>query len=129
MKCCGRECWAWSLGRLRWPSVRCSRRSWAGWRLAARWLGEWRRESGDLCGAIFGTIAAGFFLLPALGLRKTIYVAAAINFLIGVFALVIDRLALAQVDQLGSVKTQADKPAEVRTQPLEPTSDSAVLIS
>src|SRR5437667_4961100 len=50
----------------------------------------------NLGGAIFGTIAAGFFLLPALGLRKTIYVAAAINFLIGVSALVIDRLATAQ---------------------------------
>ncbi len=79
----------------------------------------------NLAGAIFGTIAAGFFLLPALGLRKTIYVAAAINILIGVFALIIDRLALVQVDQLASVKAQAD----VRTQLLEPTADSVLLIS
>jgi len=83
----------------------------------------------NLGGAIFGTIAAGFFLLPALGLRKTIYVAAAINFLIGVSALVIDRLATAQVDQLGSVKAPADKPGDVRTRPREPTTDSVSLIS
>src|SRR6266480_7460767 len=37
----------------------------------------------NLCGAILGTIAAGFFLLPTLGLRRTIYVAAVTNVLIG----------------------------------------------
>lgn len=52
----------------------------------------------NLLGAIVGTIVAGFFLLPALGLRQTIYVAAAINFLIGMVALVIDARA-AQSDR------------------------------
>jgi len=47
----------------------------------------------NLVGAIVGTVAAGFFLLPSLGLRQTIYVAAAINFLIGVVAVVVDARA------------------------------------
>lgn len=47
----------------------------------------------NLAGAIIGTVAAGFFLLPALGLGKTIFVAAAINFLIGVVAVLIDARA------------------------------------
>ena len=54
----------------------------------------------NLGGAILGTIAAGFFLLPSLGLRRTIYVAAAINVLIGVVAVFVDRAAVAQVDNL-----------------------------
>lgn len=45
----------------------------------------------NLCGAILGTIIAGFFLLPALGLFKTIYLAALTNVLIGLFALLLDR--------------------------------------
>jgi spermidine synthase len=45
----------------------------------------------NLVGAIFGTIGAGFFLLPTLGLRLTIFTAAAINFIIGVAAIIIDR--------------------------------------
>lgn len=44
----------------------------------------------NLAGAIIGTVAAGFFLLPSLGLRQTIFVAAAINLLIGVAAIVVD---------------------------------------
>ena len=45
----------------------------------------------NLVGAIFGTILAGFFLLPSLGVRLTIYTAAAINLIIGVAAIIIDR--------------------------------------
>ncbi|MDQ3818895.1 MAG: fused MFS/spermidine synthase [Acidobacteriota bacterium] len=45
----------------------------------------------NLAGAIFGTIVAGFFLLPALGIRLTIFTAAAINLTIGVGAILIDR--------------------------------------
>ncbi|MDQ5844604.1 MAG: fused MFS/spermidine synthase [Acidobacteriota bacterium] len=47
----------------------------------------------NLAGAICGCIAAGFVLLPALGVRGTTYVASAINLLIGVVALVADRRA------------------------------------
>ena len=45
----------------------------------------------NLVGAIFGTIVAGFFLLPTLGVRLTIFTAAAINLIVGVAAILIDR--------------------------------------
>jgi len=45
----------------------------------------------NLGGAIFGTIIAGFFLLPKLGLLKTILVAAVTNIVIGLVAVVLDR--------------------------------------
>src|SRR5262245_1839637 len=45
----------------------------------------------NLAGAILGTVVAGFVLLPVLGVRTTILVAAGINTLIGVTALVADR--------------------------------------
>ena len=67
----------------------------------------------NLGGAIFGTIAAGFFLLPALGLRKTIYVAAAINILIGIFAIIIDRAAAAKTEHSGADEFSSDAEARV----------------
>ncbi|HEX7998592.1 MAG TPA: fused MFS/spermidine synthase [Pyrinomonadaceae bacterium] len=45
----------------------------------------------NLLGAIFGTLAAGFILLPNYGVRLTIYTAAALNLLIGVASIIIDR--------------------------------------
>lgn len=45
----------------------------------------------NLVGAIFGTLAAGFLLLPNLGVRLTIFTAAALNLLIGIAAIIIDR--------------------------------------
>jgi spermidine synthase len=45
----------------------------------------------NLAGAIAGTIAAGFFLLPTFGVRATIWIAAATNVLVGVIAFLIDR--------------------------------------
>ena len=45
----------------------------------------------NLVGAIFGTLAAGFVLLPVLGVRTTILVAAAINTIIGFTAMIADR--------------------------------------
>jgi len=44
----------------------------------------------NLVGAICGTIAAGFFLLPTLGVRRTIYVASVINICIGIAAIFAD---------------------------------------
>jgi spermidine synthase len=41
----------------------------------------------NLVGAILGTIGAGFWLLPTFGIRTTIYVAAAVNILIGVLVI------------------------------------------
>lgn len=45
----------------------------------------------NLVGAILGTLAAGFVLLPAFGVRTTIYVAAVINIVVGVIALGLQR--------------------------------------
>jgi spermidine synthase len=47
----------------------------------------------NLAGAIAGTIAAGFFLLPTFGVRATIWIAAATNVLIGVVAFLVDSKA------------------------------------
>jgi spermidine synthase len=45
----------------------------------------------NLAGAIVGTLAAGFLLLPALGVQKTIAVAAFMNVVVGVVAIVLQR--------------------------------------
>lgn len=45
----------------------------------------------NLVGAIAGSIAAGFLLLPMLGVRGTIYTASLINIAIGVVAIIVDR--------------------------------------
>ena len=44
----------------------------------------------NLFGAIIGTVAAGFFLLPTFGIQLTIYFAAAINLAIGLAAIFLD---------------------------------------
>jgi spermidine synthase len=44
----------------------------------------------NLVGAIFGTLVAGFLLLPLLGVRGTIWTAAGINIFVGVAAYLID---------------------------------------
>ena len=53
----------------------------------------------NLCGAILGTIIAGFFLLPRLGLLKTILVAAIANIVIGLLAVFIDRRSIEGSDE------------------------------
>src|SRR6185503_13451901 len=45
----------------------------------------------NLAGAILGTLAAGFVLLPALGVRTTIAVAAVLNVVVGVIAILLQR--------------------------------------
>ena len=61
-------------------------------------------------GAVIGTVAAGFFLIEALGIRWTLGVGIAINFVVAAIAIVLARKALA---------TEADEPQE-ETQQLEP---------
>src|SRR5205085_7264177 len=45
----------------------------------------------NLLGAIVGTIVAGFFFLPAFGIRVTIWIAAATNMSVGIAALLFSR--------------------------------------
>ena len=56
-------------------------------------------------GAIFGTIAAGFFLLPALGMSASLLIAAAINCLVAVGAIFVSRGYLSMGAIGASVKT------------------------
>lgn len=53
-----------------------------------------RLYTANLAGAILGTLAAGFLLLPALGVAKTIWVAAVTNLAIGVAAVFVNKKAM-----------------------------------
>jgi spermidine synthase len=69
--------------------------------LAAALVRSSRRDSNsvtrlyacNLAGAILGTLAAGFVLLPAIGVTRTIAVAALMNVVVGVIAIVLQRRA------------------------------------
>ncbi|MDT4898574.1 MAG: spermidine synthase [Acidobacteriota bacterium] len=68
----------------------------------------------NLIGAIFGTVVAGFYLLPTLGVRLTIFIAAAINFVVGLFAILIDRRDErnpAREETVGIDRRDAESPA------------------
>ena len=56
----------------------------------------------NTAGACFGTIAAGFFFLPMVGLRRTLEIAVALNLFAGVFALCLSHRKQAFVPALGS---------------------------
>jgi spermidine synthase len=81
---------------------------------AARQLGDARavtisRLYGlNLLGAIVGTIVAGFFFLPAFGIRLTIWIAAAVNIAVGVGALLFSRRSYSQNDATNSESFTAD---------------------
>ena len=45
----------------------------------------------NTAGAVFGTVAAGFLLLPTIGLQRTLEMAVALNLLAGAFALLLSR--------------------------------------
>ncbi len=64
----------------------------------------------NLAGAILGTLMAGFVLLPILGVRTTILIAAAINIIIGVTAVLAERRADLQSERPSSAAT--DPPLE-----------------
>jgi spermidine synthase len=89
----------------------------------------------NLVGAILGTIAAGFFLLPTFGVRLTIITAAAINFVVGLFAIVIDRRdersperdAIAEEAKILKASDVADAPAsEEELRSPQPNPPSAI---
>lgn len=54
----------------------------------------------NLAGAILGTLAAGFLLLPLLGVKTTIAVAAMLNVIVGVVAIVLQRRTTARAPVL-----------------------------
>ncbi len=66
----------------------------------------------NLAGAICGSIAAGFVLLPMLGVRTTIYVAAIINIIIGIVSVLADRRMEMQSSAGSDDKTDASDELE-----------------
>ncbi|HEV2835112.1 MAG TPA: fused MFS/spermidine synthase [Pyrinomonadaceae bacterium] len=54
----------------------------------------------NLAGAILGTLVAGFVLLPEFGVRRTIFIAAGINIVVGLVALTIQRRITVKEDQV-----------------------------
>jgi spermidine synthase len=66
----------------------------------------------NLAGAILGTLAAGFVLLPALGVRTTIAVAAVLNLLVGLIAIILQRRTHAR----------AEHPVNLEKNPVNPVS-------
>ena len=65
----------------------------------------------NLAGAIAGTIAAGFFLLPSLGVNATIWIAALTNLIIGFAALLLDHKEKKAVVENGAVAGATGQPA------------------
>jgi spermidine synthase len=66
----------------------------------------------NLAGAILGTLAAGFVLLPWLGVRTTIAVAAALNIIVGVIAIVLQHRAQSHAGVAEQIEVE-DSVAEV----------------
>ncbi|HEY8410408.1 MAG TPA: fused MFS/spermidine synthase [Pyrinomonadaceae bacterium] len=71
----------------------------------------------NLAGAILGTLVAGFVLLPAVGVRATIVIAATVNILIGLLALRIQRHAQHQARSVVGKSFLIDRPAEADRSP------------
>ena len=66
-------------------------------RFFVRSFAQFGRRVGDLyatntLGAVIGCAAGGFFLIPTLGMRKTVYVAATVNLVIAAVIVIVDRL-------------------------------------
>src|SRR5262245_2038085 len=66
-------------------------------RFFVRSFAQFGRRVGDLyatntLGAVIGCAAGGFFLIPTLGMRRTVFVAASVNLVIAAAILLIDRL-------------------------------------
>jgi predicted membrane-bound spermidine synthase/Flp pilus assembly protein TadD len=66
-------------------------------RFFVRSLSHLGRRVGDLyatntLGAVLGCALAGYYLIPALGMRRTVYIAAALNLAVALVIFVVDRL-------------------------------------
>ena len=61
-------------------------------------------------GAVLGTFVSGFFLIPMLGLRSTIYIAATVNFFILAVTYLLTRGESARFETGGLFKTGTSKP-------------------
>ncbi len=69
-------------------------------------------------GAVIGTVAAGFFLIEALGIRTTLFVGVAINFAVAVVGILLDRLKVQDIEQETEEPPEQETAAEPPTQSL-----------
>lgn len=77
----------------------------------------------NLVGAICGSIAAGFFLLPSLGVRSTIYTASLINIVIGIVAILADRQAQVATSVGTNLPDDDSQESSISTDASQPTSE------
>ncbi len=73
----------------------------------------------NLVGAICGSLAAGFLLLPILGVRATIYAASLINIVIGIVAIFADRPGEqkpAPAESIGEPPVESVEPSAVESE-------------
>src|SRR5919106_1870358 len=88
-------------------------------RFFVRSFAQFGRRIGDLyatntLGAVIGCAAGGFFLIPTLGMRTTVFVAATVNLVIAFLILIVDRLRdktpLEMVPETTAEETLAPEP-------------------
>jgi len=96
-------------------------------RFFVRSFAQFGRRVGDLyatntLGAVIGCAAAGFVLIPTLGMQKTVFVAAGANLLIAAVILVVDRLR--EKTPVESVAETAAEAAAEKAAEAEPQSSS-----
>ena len=79
-------------------------------------------------GAVIGTVAAGFFLIEALGIRWTLGVGIAINFAVAAIAIVLARKTLATEDASHQLKEEPIEPEPSLTDNQQLTPDTSKLV-
>jgi predicted membrane-bound spermidine synthase/Tfp pilus assembly protein PilF len=85
-------------------------------RFYVRSFAQFGRRVGDLyatntLGAVIGCAAAGFFLIPTLGMRATVFVAAGVNLVIALLILIVDRLRRKELAEPLPQVAAEDRPA------------------
>jgi predicted membrane-bound spermidine synthase/cytochrome c-type biogenesis protein CcmH/NrfG len=85
-------------------------------RFYVRSFAQFGRRIGDLyatntLGAVIGCAAAGFVLIPTLGMRATVYLAATVNLVIAVLILIVDRVRDKEPQPLVSEAAEPDAAA------------------
>jgi predicted membrane-bound spermidine synthase/Tfp pilus assembly protein PilF len=85
-------------------------------RFYVRSFAQFGRRVGDLyatntLGAVIGCAAAGFFLIPTIGMRATVFVAAGVNLVIALLILIVDRLRKKELAEALPQAAAEERPA------------------
>jgi predicted membrane-bound spermidine synthase len=94
-------------------------------RFFVRSFAQFGRRVGDLyatntLGAVIGCAAGGFVLIPTLGMRATVYVAAGVNLFIAALILIVDRLRDKESSEL-SLQAAAEEAAKTKEREASPS--------